>query len=203
MSPVPPDLYKGADPTGATATLLLIGMVCEEPAPVELFWAYIPVVPPEDERVEGVYYHALALPCVADPATAEAMATWNVPCFEGQITVDAETETPAGAAWGMVVDREAASATLDGTAPGSRTETGPEHVRAFHAVGAEVCAVTDVRVEVHEHWQFGAATVDTGERPWFPPPGGPGLASLGQPGFGMTITHVEDTGLEAPSLPCA
>lgn len=186
----PPEVAQVQDPTGQTATLLLVGMVCTFPRPASFLFPFVPVVPPEDERVEGVYYHAVALPCIADGETVELLRAWHVPCKTGTVAIQTRLGSPAGAAWDLTADDGNTSIAMEGAAPASRSAAGAEWIRLFHATEGELCARSDSRVDPHEHWQLGPMTVEVQGRAAFPVPDGPGMASLGQPGISLNVTRV-------------
>lgn len=197
----PPEVHQGEDPTGQTATLLLVGMDCESPRPASFLFPFVPVVPPADERVDGVYYHAVALPCVADEATSELLRSWHVLCEAGDVGIETRADAPAGAAWDLTADDGNATVTMEGAAPASRSPAGAEWIRLFHAAEGKLCARSDARVEPHEHWQFGPMVVDVQGDPAFHVPDSPGLASLGMPGISLTVTPVpapDGTGGDLP-----
>lgn len=205
MPVLPPEVYQGADPSGQTATLLLVGFVCDEPSATSLFLPLIPVMPPEEHREPDVYYHAVALPCIADAGTVEVLAMWGALCEVGETTIEAQAELSTGALWDLTTEASSATVEMVGNAPASQTPAGPEWVRLFHALDGQLCAVSDSRVEVHEHWQFGSAMVTVEGQASFPVPDEPGLASLGMPGFALNVTYVpSDTpaGAAASSSPC-
>lgn len=201
MPALPPDFYQDSDPTGQTATLLLLGFACNEPE-ASLFVAYLPVVPPEASRLNGAYYHAVALSCIADNASVTYLAQWSVPCAAGAVTITQTLDLPPGAQWHLEAQSDTTQIVLEGGAPSSMTPAGPELIRAFHVLNQDVCAVVDLRVETHEHWQFAASTLDVQGRAAFPPPDHPGLASLGRPGFAMNFTNVPGAPAETGSTMC-
>lgn len=205
MPSAPPDLYSGDDPSGQSASLLLVGFSCTEPQQTSLFLPFIPVVPPEEMRVADVYYHAVVLPCIADAGTAAELGTWNVPCSPGTVDIAAQADTPAGALWELAAEGPDVAIRLEGAAPASSTPAGPEWVRLFHVLDQQVCSLTDSRVGVHEHWQLGQATLEVDGTPAFPLPDQPGMSSLGRPGFGMNATQVVpgDPGYVPVSGACA
>lgn len=190
MPALPPDAYQGEDPSEQSATLLLVAFSCTEPRDVELLFPFVPVSPPEEMRVEEAYYHAVALPCIADATTATTFSAWNIPCATGTAGIEASTQTPAGAMWELEATAPDATVHMEGSSPALQTPAGPEWIRVFHVEDQEVCALTDSRVDTHEHWQFGPATLEVTGAPPFPVPPQPGMASLGLPGFGMSLTPV-------------
>lgn len=188
--PTPPDLYQGQDPSGQSATLLLVGFVCDQPQPTSLFLPLVPVMPPEQMRVADVYYHAVALPCIAEAETASQLATWGVPCTTGPVDIQVQAEPPGSAVWELAAEDASAAIALQGGVPASNTAVSPEWVRVFHVQDRTVCALADSRVGAHEHWQFGPTTLEVDGTPSFPVPRHPGLASLGRPGLALNVTPV-------------
>lgn len=198
MPVLPPEVYQGADPSEQTATLLLVGFVCDQP-PMTLFLPLVPVMPPEELREPEVYYHAVALPCIADGATATVLEAWGAPCQTGTTAIEPQVELPAGAVWDLAAESSTFTVTMQGSAPASETPAGPEWVRLFHALDGQLCSVSDTRVEVHEHWQFGSAMVTAEGSAGFPVPDQPGMGSLGMPGFALDLTRVQDGGTGGPA----
>lgn len=192
LPPAPPDLYKEQDPTGATATLLVVAMSCEKPQGFQNTFVWIPVDPPEQADEPGLYYAAVSLSCVADAGQVQLLAGWHIPCAPGTVALDARASTPVVSVAEMTAQSSAATFTLTGTAPSEASEVGPEWVRVFHTIDQQVCAVTDTRVGVHDHQQFGEATLDVQGDADLPLPQGPGLHSIGHTPFAMNTTLLPD-----------
>lgn len=188
--------------TGRNATLYVIGFVCTEPRDAAVIFPWIPVIPPDELINPDAFYHAVSLPCIADPSTAEVLRAWGAPCTAGELGIEAQAQTPAGAAWTLTADSPNTTFRMQGSGPATDLPAGPELIPLFQSIEGELCAVIDATIGVHQHWQEGVFTLEVEGEAGFPVPEGPGTGLLAPPDFSLGLAHVstetEGTAVDGP-----
>lgn len=186
---------------GRNASMHLLGITCTDPVEISLLFPWIPVVPPDALGTPDADVFRVMMPCIGSEHIVSTLKAWGVPCIAGDAAVVEESSTPASATWAF----EAKSAQFDVRVEGTGVATGlmsDEPVfRLFHAIDGDLCAITHLELEDHEHWEGQAFTIDAeGEVP-FPTPSEPTDGLLAMPDFTMAMYPVEVEGFE-PDARC-
>lgn len=198
-----PSSLLSEDTSGRNATLYVIGFICTEPRDAAVIFPWIPVTPPDALANPDAFYHAVSLPCIADPSTTEILRLWGVPCTAGDLGIDVDAQTPAGAAWTFTAENPRTTIRLQGGGPATDLPAGPELIPLFHAIDGQLCAVTDATIGVHQHWQEGPFTLEVEGEASFPIPEGPGSGLLAPYDLTLDLTHVYTEANATPGTgPC-
>ncbi len=185
-----PDGFVGDDNTGRNVTFYLIGFVCTEPRDAAVLFPWIPAIPPDEHINPEAFYHAVSLPCIADPVTTEVLRAWGAPCTPGELGIQPQAHTPAGAAWTFSAENPNTTIRLQGSGPATDLPAGPELIPMFQTADGQLCAVIDALIGVHEHWQEGPSTLEVTGEVGFPVPSGPGSGLLAPGDLTLELTHV-------------